>query len=107
MCDFIVFLTENRHCQSFCFTMDNLNIHKHPMIRLTIHAAGHHIVFQAPYWSCNGAIKYVFSTLHTFLLMDDDAGVMTSDNLMIQIDNHIFRMAQNSFRPYFVHVGFP
>ncbi len=77
MCDFIVFWAENRPGQSFCFTMDYLNIHKHPVIWQKIHAAGHCIVFQAPYWPCNGVIEYVFSTLHTFLLMDDDAGVMT------------------------------
>ena len=87
--------------------MDNLNIHKHPVIRQTIHAAGHRIVFRAPYWSCDGAIEYVFNTLHTFLLMDEDDGVTTSDNLMMRIDDHIFRLTQKSFRPYFVHVGFP
>jgi hypothetical protein len=39
--------------------------------------------------------------------MDDDAGAMMLDSLMIQIDNHIFQLMQNSFRPYFVHVGLP
>ena len=106
MRDFIDYLAEERPDQSFCFTMDNLNIHKHPVIIQSIHAAGHRIVYRAPYWSCDGAIEYVFNTLHTFLLMDEVAGVTTSENLMVRIDNHIYRLAEKSFRPYFDHVGF-
>lgn len=48
----------------------------------------------------------IFNTLHTFLLMDEDTGVTTSENLMVRIDNHIYRLAEKSFRPYFDHVSF-
>lgn len=44
--------------------MDNLNIHKQPMILDMIEDAGHRGVFCAPYWSCDGAIEYVFNTIH-------------------------------------------
>jgi transposase len=47
--------------------MDNLNIHKHFIIRDLIAHAGHKIVYRAPYWSCDGAIEYVFNTIHTEL----------------------------------------
>ena len=47
--------------------MDNLNIHKHPMILDMIRDTNHDIVFRAPYCSCNGAIAYVFNTLEVKL----------------------------------------
>ena len=56
-------LNANRNGRSFLFTMDNLNLHKHPMMINMIHSRGHHGVNRAPYWSCDGAIEYVFNTL--------------------------------------------
>ncbi len=62
-------LEANRPGQDVLFTMDNLNIHKHPSIFNLIHERGHHFVFCAPYWSCDGAIEYVFKMLQTRLQM--------------------------------------
>lgn len=107
MRDFIDWLTTNRPGRSFCFTMDNLNVHKNPMILNMIENAGHRIVFRAPYWSCDGPIEYVFNTIHTMLQMDEDNGVETIDDLELEIDDIIFDLVDTSFRPYFVHVGFP
>jgi hypothetical protein len=50
--------------------MDNLSLHKHPIVQNLIHASGHRIVFCAPYWSCDGGIEYVFNTIQTMLQMD-------------------------------------
>lgn len=106
MSDFIDWLNANRPGVSFCFTMDNLNIHKTDVILDLIEDSGHRVVFRAPYWSCDGAIEYVFNTIHTMLEMGDDVAEDV-DNLVLLLDDIIFRMVPGSFRPYFVHVGFP
>ena len=54
---------------SFCFTMDNLNSHKNPMVLNLITGTGHHYLFCASYWSVDGPIEYVFNTIHTHLLL--------------------------------------
>ena len=41
--------------------MDNLNFHKSQIVQNLIHTNGHQFVFRAPYWSCDGAIEYVFN----------------------------------------------
>ena len=51
----------------FVFTMDNLNVHKHPLIVNMISGAGHGLVFRAPYWPVDGAVEYVFNTIQTRL----------------------------------------
>lgn len=104
--EFIEWLDLNRPGSEFCFTMDNLNIHKHPAVLDLIDDAGHKIVFRAPYWSCDGAIEYVFNTIHVKLQMADN-GVSTTDELIAEIDDIIFDMVDHSFYPYFHHVGFP
>ena len=43
--------------RSFCFTMDNLNTHKNPMVLNLITGEGHHYLFRAPYWSVDGPIE--------------------------------------------------
>ena len=106
MRDFIEWLDTNRPGDSFCFTMDNLNIHKSPVILDLIDSSGHRVVFRAPYWSCDGAIEYVFNTIHTMLQMNETVAEDVHQ-LIIELDDIIFRMVPNSFRPYFVHVGFP
>ena len=103
--DFIGWLDLNRPNETFCFTMDNLNIHKHPLILDMIEDAGHRIVFHAPYWSCDGPIEYVFNTIHVKLQMND-TGVKTTAALEKEIDDIIFGMVDASFYPYFRHVGF-
>ena len=97
-------LEANRPGRSFIFTMDNLNIHRHPAIDNLIHARGHRVVFRAPYWSCDGAIEYVFNTLQTRLQMDVN-GVDTVFELVNKINAIIADMP--SFKGYFIHVGFP
>jgi len=104
--DFIAWLVLNRPNQQFCFTMDNLNLHKHPMIRDMIDEAGHRVVFRAPYWSCDGAIEYVFNTIHVKLQMCE-TNVSTVDDLILELDDIIFGMVDGSFYRYFEHVGFP
>ena len=59
--------------------MDNLNIHKHPNILDLIYDVSHKLVFRAPYWSCDGAIKYLFNTIHVKLLMNDSSIAIVED----------------------------
>ena len=107
MSDFIDFLAENRPGQSFCFTMDNLNIHKHPVVIQLIEEAGHRIVFRAPYWSCDGAIEYVFNTIHTLLQMSTEGnGSRTVEELIDKLDDIIHQLKIVSFKAYFLNVGF-
>mmetsp|Transcript_18063 Transcript_18063/g.31107 ORF Transcript_18063/g.31107 Transcript_18063/m.31107 type:complete len:377 (+) Transcript_18063:246-1376(+) len=105
MKDLIEWLDTYRPGEQYCFTMDNLNIHKHWIILEMIDNAGHKVVFRAPYWSCDGPIEYVFNTIHTKLQMDDD-GVDNMDDLVSKIDNIIFRMTFVGYRAYFIHCGF-
>jgi hypothetical protein len=53
-----------------CFQISVSVFHKYFIIRDSIVNAGHTIVYRAPYWSCDGAIDYVFNTIHTELEMD-------------------------------------
>jgi hypothetical protein len=91
--------------EKYCFTMDNLNIHKHPIIVDLIESNGHKVVYRAPYWSCDGAIEYVFNTIHTYLEMDDELVMESIDDLVNNINLIIGGMP--SFRRYFLHVCFP
>jgi hypothetical protein len=104
--DFIQWLTLNRPGQTFCFTMDNLNINKHPIVRELIDTSGHRVVYRAPYWSCDGPIEYVFNTIHVKLQMRD-TDLTNVDGLIAELDDIIFDMVDGSFYPYFRHVGFP
>ncbi len=97
-------LDAHRPGRSFLFTMDNLNIHRHPVIQNLIHGREHRVIFRAPYWSCNGAIEYVFNTIQTKLQMDV-YGVNTVFNLVNKINAIVREMP--SFKRYFIHVGFP
>jgi hypothetical protein len=101
LCDW---LTEHRPGHSYLFTMDNLNIHTHTVILNLIYFRGHRIVFRAPYWSCDGAIEYVFNTLQTRLQIDQ-IGVENEYGLVNKINNIIGSIP--SFKRYFIHVGFP
>ena len=53
--------------QRFCFTTDNLNSHKNPIILNMLHNAGQLYVFRASYWPTDGAVEYVFNTVQTRL----------------------------------------
>ena len=61
-------LHNNQPGRSFCFTMDNLNIHHNPILLDRIVERGHRYLFRAPYWSVDGPMEYVFNTIHIFLL---------------------------------------
>ena len=85
--------------------MDNLNIHKHPVVLNLINNAGHRVVFRAPYWSCDGPIEYVFNTIHFKLQMEPE-GKANVQELMELVDDIIFDITGHSFYQYFIHVGF-
>ena len=105
MSEFIDWLETNRPNENFTFTMDNLNIHKHPTVLNLIENAGHQVRFRAPYWSCDGPIEYVFNSLHVHLQMDFE-GVSDEADLMDKIDDIIFIMDAGGYDHYFVHCGF-
>jgi hypothetical protein len=104
MLGFVAWLAVNRPGRSYCFTMDNLNLHKHAMIITMIMNAGHRIAFRAPYWSCDGAIEYVFNTIQTSLQMETE-GADDVFGLVNKLNNIIGAIP--SFKRYFIHVGFP
>lgn len=54
--------------RSICFTFDNLNVHRNPAVVQEILTHGHRLVFRAPYYAVDGAIEYVFNTIHIGLL---------------------------------------
>ena len=64
----IDWLTIDHPGRSFCFTMDNFNTHKNPMVLNLITGECHRYLFRAPYWSIDGPIEYVVNTIHTHLL---------------------------------------
>ena len=96
-------LAQQHPGRSFCFTMDNLNVHKNPMVVNLILNAGHRLVFRAPYWAVDGAIEYVFNTLQTTLMV-----YYNKLNSMEDLENKVRQIigAMETFRPYFQHVGF-
>ena len=83
--------------------MDNLNVHKNPMVWMLIVNRGHQVVFRAPYWAVDGAIEYVFNTVHTMIEVLF-GNVNTFEELQVVVDNII--AALPSFVRYFTHVGF-
>jgi hypothetical protein len=52
-------LVANHPGSEFLITIDNLNIHKDPMIIHFIYSRGHRVVFQAPYLSRDGSIDVI------------------------------------------------
>ncbi len=88
----------------FCFTMDNLNIHHNPEILELITRAGHCYIFRAPYWSCDGAIEYVFNTIHLYLLFFYPK--LQSMNGLEAVLENIIENDLDLFSVYFRHVGF-
>jgi hypothetical protein len=103
---FIEWLNANRLNEQFLFTMDNLNLHKHPMILDMIENAGYRIVFCAPYWLYNDTIESLFNTIHIKLQMSE-RDVSTVDDLILELDDILAGMVDASFYLYFQHAGFP
>lgn len=97
-------LAVERPNRSFCFTMDNLNTHHHPMILDLITSNGHKYLFRAPYWSVDGPMEYVFNTIHTLLLAFYNQ-VQSLDDLDDALDLIIDSLT--NFQRYFFHVNFP
>ena len=89
--------------RSFCFTMDNLNVHKNPAVVNLVLNAGHRLVFRAPYYAVDGAIEYVFNTIHTGLL-----SYYNTVSTMDELSNAAALIFGNirTFYPYFTRVGF-
>ena len=96
-------LRQNFNGQKFVFTMDNLNVHKNPRVVAMIAAEGHGLVFRAPYWPVDGAIEYVFNTIHTHL-MEYYNRIRSLDELKNRLILIIGQM--QNFHRYFHHVGF-
>jgi hypothetical protein len=90
---------ENRRC----FTMDNLQAHKHPLLRQLIYAHGHLCVYRAPYYPIDGAIEYFFNTLQQYLTLMLYR-INTSEDLIYFTSTFID--SRVNFVPYFIHVGF-
>lgn len=89
--------------RSFVFTMDNLNVHLNPLIQTMIIARGHRVVYRAPYWPMDGAIEYVFNTIHS-RLMEYFNRLENLDELRNRIVLIVGQM--ENFHNYFIHVGF-
>ena len=89
--------------RSFVFTMDNLNVHLNPYIQTAIIARGHRVVYRAPYWPVDGAIEYVFNTIHSRLMeyYNRIADLQELRNRIVLIAGQI-----ENFHDYFIHVGF-
>ena len=87
----------------FCFTMDNLNSHKNPMVLNLITGAGHRYLFRAPYWSVDGPIEYVFNTIHTHLLL-----FFTEIHDLVQLENCLNEIINDigGFERYFSMLDF-
>ncbi len=51
-------LAEHSPGRLILFTMDNLNLHRSPVVQNLINSFGHHIVYCAPYWMCDGVINF-------------------------------------------------
>ena len=83
--------------------MENLNLHRSPLVQNLTHSFGHRIVYRAPYWSCDGPIEYVFNKIQTIMQMDPE-GVDDIRALVNKINGIIGDMT--SFKPYFIHVHF-
>ena len=86
-----------------CFTFDNLTAHHHQAVVYTIIAAGHRVVFRAPYYPVDGAIEYVFNSIQqqlTYRMHD----ILTEDDLEDAMRAIIGAMI--NFVNYFYNVGF-
>jgi hypothetical protein len=86
-----------------CFIMDNLSSHTNAYIRQIVNAAGHRIVFRAPYYPVDGPIEFVFNTIEQ-ALGSYFYTVRTDNELMQAVYTEIGKM--ETFVPYFVNCGY-
>ncbi len=85
----------------FLFSMDNLNNHHNLEMLGVIARARHHYISRAPCWSCDGAIEYVFNTIHSYLLFFCPK-LQNMNDLEATLEIIILGL----FSKYFRHVGF-
>jgi hypothetical protein len=90
--------------RTFCFTMDNLNIHHSPVLLHMIASWGHRYLFWVPYWSVDGPIEYVFNTIHT-LQLQYFGTINNLDILCNRVDTMIAQLT--NFKNDFLHVKLP
>ncbi len=76
--------------------------HNVQMVAL-IYAAGHRIVFRAPYYPVDGPIEFVFNTIQGILRIRMDA-ITDGTSLLNELNLAIASIP--SFEPYFVNCGF-
>jgi hypothetical protein len=88
-----------------CFIMDNLTSHVNIAITQIIHAAGHRIVFRAPYYPVDVPIEYSFNTVQQEL-NKKVYGIKTHPQLQQAVFEIIGQMAQQGFERYFTHCGY-
>lgn len=94
-------LAVNHPGRQFTFTMDNLNVHRSTIVITMILDAGHQIIFRAPYWPADGAVEYVFNSIHSYLYMHNIASLDDLRNRLVLLVGQI-----PCFYNYFIHVGF-
>ena len=76
--------------------------HNAQMVAL-IYAAGHRLVFRAPYYPVDGPIEYVFNTIQGILRIRMDA---INDGPSLLNELYLAIASIPSFEPYFVNCGF-
>ena len=86
----------------YCFTMDNLNAHRNVLVQQMIHAAGHRIIFRAPYYPVDSPIEHLFNTAQV-TLMSSMYRISTAQQVKDTFIGMLRRIV--SFVPYFTHVG--
>lgn len=97
-------LAVNHPGQVFCFTMNDLNIHKHPKVLNLITACGRRYLFRAPFWSVDSPMECIFNPIHTNLLSFLNT-ISNLDALKISLNIVIIGLAHVA--RYFFHVSFP
>ena len=81
----------------------HIRSHHNRQMFAIIHAAGHRIVFRAPYYPVDGPIEYVFNTIQGILQVRMDR-ITDGDSLVQEMNVAI--AAIPSFEPYFINCGF-
>ena len=77
--------------------------HQNVHMSAIILAAGHRIVFRAPYYPVDGPIEYVFNTIQGLLRIRNDQ--ITDGNSLVQ-EKNVAIGAIPTFEPYFINCGF-
>lgn len=90
--------------RKYTFTMDNLNVHKDPLILNLITAMGYGYVFRCPYRPQDGPIEYVFNAVETklksrqFRIYNDADMVREMDDIIRSFDTFVSYFEVAGFR---------